>query len=94
MFAEHERKSQLLTHFHGGKQRAILRHIAHAALGGRESGDLHITKANASVLDGAQAANGLEDGGFSATAAAHEHTVFAGGEREIHAAQLKAALPQ
>jgi hypothetical protein len=94
LFAEHERKSQLLTHYHGGKQQAILRHIAHAALGGRESGNLQITKANASVLDGAQAANGLEDGGFSATAATHEYTVFTGGQSEIHPAQFKAALPQ
>ena len=94
LFAEHKRKSQLLTHYHGGKQRAILRHIAHATLGGRESGDLHISKVNASVLDGAQTANGLKDGGFSATTATHEYTVLTGGQSEIHTAQFKAALPQ
>jgi hypothetical protein len=94
LFAEHKRKSQLLAHYHGGKQRAILRHIAHAALGGRESGNLQITKANASVLDGAQAANGLEDGRLATTAATHEYTVFTGGQSEIHAAQFKTALPQ
>ena len=86
LFAKHEGESQLLAHNHRGKQRAILRYVAHATFGGRQSGDLLITQTNAAALDGTQTADSFEDGRLTATAATHQHAVFAGGNREIYTA--------
>jgi hypothetical protein len=87
-----ERESEVVADGHGIEQRAILRDVTDASIGGSKLRRLAASETNRSAFQWPQPGNGFENGGLAATALAHEHGVFAARNGEGNARQRELSL--
>jgi hypothetical protein len=85
--ADHEGELEVLADREVSEEGGFLGDEADATSGGRAVGDFAAVEAKASGEDGAEAADGFEEGGLAGAGAAHQDGIRAGGDGERHAVE-------